>query len=418
VFYGRLRCRAARARITVSLCAGLFLPACGEKGGPKEPVTVAVAAPFSGVGLMSDARQAWQLVVEQINLAGGINGRPLAVYERDTPLADIADLQPVTDGFVKLTGEGYKYIISLVSGAAVKPMLDAALPRNVLTMSVTSEDASADLPASDGMFLRAILPTDVLIQKQARALQNQGLRRMVIVSQTLAGLSDPRNLYMQAAYAGCASCNVTVVSYPSEADLYRYDWESIGASISAGAPDVIFLASTSPSALLDIVYWSEASGYSGLYYFAYGGYMAPLMSAFPGSDVAGRFRSYDLALPPSLELDAFLGAYEARYAEPFVPEPRLMAFADYLTLLALAMTRVGDGDPKAVSASIREIAGPPGDAFGPMDYGAAAAAVRAGRDLDFTGFSGAVDFDARGDVSDGFAQEYGVDPSGGITALP
>jgi branched-chain amino acid transport system substrate-binding protein len=381
-------------------------------------VTVAVAAPFTAVGLMTDARQAWQLVVEQINQNGGVNGRPLSVYERDTPLSDVTDLQPVTDGFVRLTSEGYKYIISLVSGAAVRPMLEAALPRNVLTMSITSEDAALDLPDSDGMFLRAILATELLIQKQARALQGQGFRRIVIVGETLAGVADPRHRAMQAAYAACASCSVTPVTYPSEADLYRYDWASVGAAIAAGSPDVIFLASTSPSALLDIVYWSEASGYSGLYYFAYGAYMAPLISAFPGSDVARRFRAYDLALPPSPEVDEFLVSYEQRYGEPLVPEPRLMAFADYLSLLALAMTRVGDGDPRAVSASMREIAGPPGDPVGPMDYAAGVAALRAGRDLDFTGFSGPMDFDARGDVSDGFAREYGVDDTGAISALP
>jgi ABC-type branched-subunit amino acid transport system substrate-binding protein len=396
----------------------LVLSGCGESPAPAESISVAVAAPFAGGGVMTDARHAWDLVLEQINEGGGVNGRPLEVHERDTPLSHPADLMPVADGFVSLTEQGYKYIISLVSGAALGPMMDAALPEDVLTMSIISEDSALNLPEYDGMLLRGILPTDRLIQKQASALQTAGLQRIAIVGETLAGALDPRHSAMHAAYASCASCSITSVTYPSEADLYRYDWEGVGDAVAAGAPDVIFLVSTSSSALLDIVYWSEALGYTGLYYFAYGGYMAPLVSAFPGSDVVGRFRSYDLALPPSRQLDQFQAAYEDRYAEAFVAEPRLVAFADYLVLLALAMTRVGDADPHAVGAAMREIAGPPGERFGPMDYVAAADAVRAGRDIDFMGFTGPLDFDARGEVSDGFMEQYAIDDTGQISPLP
>lgn len=404
-----------------SACLGalsLALLGCGESEAPAASINVAVAAPFAGGGLMTDARHAWDIVLDQINQGGGVNGRRFEVHERDTPLSHPADLLPVADGFVSLTEQGYKYIISLASGAALAPMMDAALPEDVLTMSITSEDSAVNLPEYDGMLLRGILPTDRLIQKQASALQAAGLERITIVGETLAGAPDPRHSAMQAAYASCTSCSVTSVTYPSEADLYRYDWESVGDAIAAGSPNVIFLVSTNPSALLDIVYWSEALGYTGLYYFAYGGYMAPLISGFPGSDVVQRFRSYDLALPPSQQLDQFQASYADRYADAFVSEPRLIAFADYLVLLALAMTRVGDADAHAVGAAMREIAGPPGEQFGPMDYVAAASAVREGRDIDFVGLTGPLDFDARGEVSDGFMVQYAIDDTGQISPLP
>jgi hypothetical protein len=67
---------------------------------------------------------------------------------------------------------------------------------------------------------------------------------------------------------------------------------------------------------------------------------------------------------------------------------------------------------------MKELAAPPGDAHGPLDFAAASAAVRAGKDIDFVGLSGPLDFDEHGEVADGFAQEYGVDPSGAIAPLP
>jgi hypothetical protein len=95
-----------------------------------------------------------------------------------------------------------------------------------------------------------------------------------------------------------------------------------------------------------------------------------------------------------------------------------MAFVDYLALLSLAMTQVGDGDPYRVSAAMKEIAGPPGDEYGPMDYVEAVAALRQGREINFVGLSGSLDFDARGEVSDGFIQQYGVSPAGEVAEVP
>jgi hypothetical protein len=166
---------------------------------------IAIAVPDPHGGLMGQARQAWELALEQVNAAGGIRGRPLSVRERDLSL-DTQDPSLMADGFVSLTREGYKYIISLVSGAALRPMMDAAMPRGVLTMSVTSEDSASELPEFDGMLLRAILPTDRLIQKQALALQGEGLLSIAIVGETVAGQQTARQLAMYEAYASCEAC--------------------------------------------------------------------------------------------------------------------------------------------------------------------------------------------------------------------
>lgn len=396
----------------------LLAAGCGEPEAATSPVEVAVAVPFTGNGLMLEARQAWELVLEQINDAGGIEHRRLSVYQRTLRLDDADDLTPVANGFVDLTKEGYKYIISLVSGSALAPMIEAAVPRGVLTMSITSEDAASELPEHEGMLLRGILPTDLVIQKQADALQARGVETIAVVGESAGGVADARQRMMLDSFEARAGCRGVFVTYPADADLYRYDWESVGAAVSAAGPDVVYLASTNLSALLDTIFWAERSGYTGLYYFAHGAFMASAAEAMFGSKVPLRFRSHELALPPNERLEQFLASYRARYGDSFVPEPRLVAFADYLSLLALAMTRVGADDPRAVADAMKEFGGPPGERFGTMDYVAAAAAVRAGKDIDFVGLSGALDFDAHGEVSDGFIQEYGVTPAGEVAPLP
>lgn len=410
----RPRQRAARSLA----CAGALALGCGAEPEAQRDFEVGVVAPFAGTGLMADARQAWQIVVDDINGSGGVMGRKLGVHVRDTPLSDPADLSPVGQGFVRLTEEGYKYIISLVSGAAVAPIVDVAVPHRVLAMSITSEEAADALPSHDGMLLRGILSTERVIQIQAAALQERGLRSMVIVGETRRGEADPRMAAMERAYSSCADCAAGSLTYPLEADLYRYDWTALGAGVGALAPDVIFLASANPPALVDAIYAIERSGYTGPYYFAYGAVMAFVADAFAGAVAPDRLRSHDLALPPSDHLTRFLAAYEERYGDTFVPEPRLIAFADYLALLSLAVGKVGDSDPHLVATELKQIAGPPGERFTTLDYASAVEALAAGRDIDFQGLSGPLDFDARGEVSDGLVEEYWVDASGEIAPIP
>jgi branched-chain amino acid transport system substrate-binding protein len=406
----------AAGRCGAALSA-LLAFACASSEPEAQPVEVGVAVPFAGTELMLEARQGWELVLDSINRAGGVSGRPLRVVERDTPLAVADDLSPVADGFVDLTSEGYRYIISLVSGAALAPMMHAATSRGVLTMSITSEETAAEVASYDALLLRGILATDRLIEKQARALQARGLARMAVVGPTRRGVPDSRQAAMVAAYTSCPSCDASDVTYPAESDAYLYDWRGLGERVQSTHPEVVFLASADAGELMDSVRAIEVAGYEGLYYFAYGGYLASVLPAF-GPEVTQRFRSYDLALPPGAQSDDFLRRYAATYGDSFVPEPRLAAFADYLALLALAMTRVGTDDPALVARTMKEFAGPPGDAYGPLDFSAASAAVRAGNDIDFVGLSGPLDFDAQGEVADGFAREYGIDSYGAILELP
>jgi branched-chain amino acid transport system substrate-binding protein len=67
---------------------------------------------------------------------------------------------------------------------------------------------------------------------------------------------------------------------------------------------------------------------------------------------------------------------------------------------------------------MRQIAGPPGERFTTLDYAGALTALAAGGDIDFQGFSGPLDFDERGEVSDGYIEEYRVDDAGDVVPVP
>ena len=71
---------------------------------------------------------------------------------------------------------------------------------------------------------------------------------------------------------------------------------------------------------------------------------------------------------------------------------------DAAAVLALAIEKAGSDDPVAVRDELRSVANPPGEVVGPADIAKALELVRDGKDVDYVGASGNVDFDEHGNV--------------------
>jgi branched-chain amino acid transport system substrate-binding protein len=60
---------------------------------------------------------------------------------------------------------------------------------------------------------------------------------------------------------------------------------------------------------------------------------------------------------------------------------------------------------------LRQVANPPGEAVGPGDWAKAVDLIKAGKDIDYTGATGSMDFDDKGDVA-GVVGHFVVDGTG------
>jgi ABC-type branched-subunit amino acid transport system substrate-binding protein len=104
-----------RRFLTVSLasCGALLLAACGTStsNSPTAPINVGITGPFSGpyADPGSAIRNAGQLAIDDINAAGGINGRKLQALPED----DACDAQTGVQAAQKLLNEG---IVAIVGG--------------------------------------------------------------------------------------------------------------------------------------------------------------------------------------------------------------------------------------------------------------------------------------------------------------
>jgi ABC-type branched-subunit amino acid transport system substrate-binding protein len=99
--------------VSLASCGALLLAACGtsSSNSPSSPISVGITGPFSGpyADPGSAIRNAGQLAIDDINAAGGINGRKLQAVPED----DACDAQTGVQAAQKLLNES---IVAIVGG--------------------------------------------------------------------------------------------------------------------------------------------------------------------------------------------------------------------------------------------------------------------------------------------------------------
>ena len=80
---------------------------------------------------------------------------------------------------------------------------------------------------------------------------------------------------------------------------------------------------------------------------------------------------------------------------------------DATFLLALAIEKNGKAERAGVAQALRAVATPPGEVVLPGEWAKAKALIKAGKEINYEGATGSLDFDVAGDVS-GVIIEMGV----------
>ena len=114
--------------------------------------------------------------------------------------------------------------------------------------------------------------------------------------------------------------------------------------------------------------------------------------------------------PKSEAADKFNQLYTAKY-QTTKDKIFIGQVYDSVMLAALAIQQAGSTDRAKVRDALRQVANPPGEAVGPGDWAKAVELIKAGKDIDYTGATGSMDFDDKGDVA-GVIGHFVVDDSG------
>jgi branched-chain amino acid transport system substrate-binding protein len=343
-----------------------------------------------------------KLALQNINDQGGVlDGQKLTIESADgacdsTQAANAADKLINTSQVVAVVG-------GLCTGETIGGFNAAGKPGNVVFVSPASS-APALTTLDDNDLVFRTTPSDALQGvKMASLLISKGIKNVAVTyvnNDYGKGLNDSFTAAFKAAGGTVAA---DVAHEDSKAD-YRAE---LGQLAGSGTQDLVILA------------YANSSGHTILQQAVEGG---DFTTFFGGDGMVGDALTKGIdpaavkgliatraGAPSGAGTDAFNALAKAANVDPtgtYVPQAYDAAF-----MLALAIEKNGSDKREGLSKALREISSNKGDAILPGQWKEAVAAIKAGKDIHYSGAGGDLTFDEHGDV-DGIINWLQVDDKG------
>ena len=359
-----------------------------ESGGGD--TTIGTVLPVSGdlSTLGPGMQKAVDLAFELVNEAGGVNGGEISAIHRDSGTSE----QSGTDAASGLVNvDGVKVLLGAVSsGVTIAIAESVTIPGGILHMS----------PASSSNAITALADDDMVFRTRVNdAVKSQVLAELAAA----AGYSRVSTTYVNNAYG--SSLN----------DSFIEAFEAMGGTVTNDVSHELGQASYlseirdttegDPEVLLTIAY--PDSGQILLREAAEGEYYEDFMfvdvtrSQTMFDAIGGNYFEGDFGISPGAPDSPGVQAFRRLYSERTDGDPSASLITeafDAAAVLALAIEKADSDDPVEVRDALRAVANPPGEIVGPGDIAKALELVRDGKDINYVGASGDVDFDEFGNV--------------------
>ena len=376
--------------LAVGLIIGVGIAGIGSdaiKVGALVPLSGSIA-PY-GPPIIDGAR----LAVEQINAAGGVLGKRLELVVRDT--ASSPDVgRDAARKLVEL--DRVPAIIGAFSSGVTLAVSSVTIPAEVVLISPVSVSAAISTLDDNDYVFCTIVSNDVqgkVLARLARLL-NYDTVSIIYVNNTYGkDLTDgfTKNYTRYGGTVGAA------VPYEQDKPSYRSEIEKAITS----NPEALLLISYAIDGRKQIVEAIEA-GYQGKFLFSSsmtGKEVAPgpgCISANEPGPIEGAFGTAPAGT--GFHVDQFNADFTAKFGSVNVPPFYYQAY-DAAMLVALAIERAGKATGEAIRDNLRAVANPPGEKIYYGEWAKAIALLNAGKEIDYEGVSGPVDFNATGGVT-------------------
>lgn len=389
-----------RARILVALMLALALPLAGCPTDVGDPVRLPIdpnaivigQLQTQASGLELQREQAARMAIAEINAAGGVNGRPLALrvaYDNNgDPATGVASAQ-------RLEASGIVALIGANSSRVTIPVAEqVTIPAGLALISPGSTSPLITTLADNDTVYR-IPPSDALQGRLlAELVRDEGRAQVAIFAQDDAygqGLSEA----FKTRFLELGGSIQAEATFPAgRTSGFSTQINTLYASGTPTALMLFTLVEPTSNLLREIV--TAKGSLPPLY--GVDGNMSLITIRNSPSQIEGM-----RGTTPGAPLDS---AGNQRFRQAFinatgiVPEPNTGNSYDAVYLIALAMAQAGSNDRAAVVAQLRAMSRPDGPSpvtVLPGDFAAGLAAIRNGADIDYQGASGPIDFDAQGD---------------------
>ncbi len=372
-----------------ALWAAAFPLGRGVKAFAEEPIKIGTLLSHTGAlaAYGPPINNGAKLAAAQINEAGGPMGRQIKLINRDSR----TDPTAAVDAARKLVNiDKVPAFIGALSSSVTMAVASVSVASRVVQISPAS--TSPQLTAlEDDDFLFRTCPSDTLQGKvTGRLAWQQGFRRVSTIYVN-NDYGEGLSINFKKSFEAQGGRVLEAVPYEKGKASYRGELERA----SREKPDALAVFGY-PENGTTIIRQSIELGLTRKFLLA-DGMKAPEII----ENVGARYLegTYGTA-PGSKKTNAselFLSAYRANFGEP-PPKPFISNCYDAMAVIALAMHRAKKATGPAIRDSLRAVANPPGVEIFPGEFKKAFSLLDEGKEINYQGAAGDIDFDDRGDV--------------------
>jgi branched-chain amino acid transport system substrate-binding protein len=387
------------AAVAVVAAAALALSGCASKGsdfakgdgvvkfGGILPLTGALA--FLSPPEIAGA----ELAIQDINAAGGVLGQPVTWTAEDSSDGDHPEIAPASA--TKVLDEGVDVVIGAAASGVTRLIIDQVTKSK--TVQISMSNTAPDLSTwDDGGYYFRTAPSDLLQGAiVGNTIVTDGNANVAIIYQQTSygeGLEAKAKATIEAAGAKVVS------SLPFPENETNFD-TIVDQTIAAGADSVLVISYDEIKKIVPALQKKKFNG-SKIYFVdgnlanfgdqSWKGYIEGAKGTLPGGKLNEDFKKRAADL------------YKTNHGAELTEFAYLAESYDAVILCALAAEAAGNDSGEAISKNLQAVstAGEKfdvasGDAVTVLK--AALAAAKDGKDIDFDGYSGPIDFDENGD---------------------
>ena len=391
--------KKALAAVAVVAATALALSGCASKSSEFAAgdgvVKFAGILPLTGaLAFLSPPEIAGaELAIQDINAAGGVLGQPVTWTAEDSSDGDHPEIAPASA--TKVLSEGADVVIGAAASGVTRLIIDQVTKAKVvqISMSNTAPDLST---WDDGGYYFRTAPSDLLQGAiVGNTIVTDGNANVAIIYQQTSygeGLEAKAKSTIEAAGAKVVS------SLPFPENETNFD-TIVDQTIAAGADSVLVISYDEIKKIVPALQKKKFDG-SKIYFVdgnlanfgdqSWKGYIEGAKGTLPGGKLDENFKKRAADL------------YKANHGAELTEFAYLAESYDAVVLAALAAEAAGSDTGEAIAATLQSVstAGEKfdvasGDAVEVLK--AALAAAKEGKDIDFDGYSGPIDFDDNGD---------------------
>lgn len=377
--------------LVIFLIAGLIVPSTGVRAQDK-PIKIGSLMAMSGAlaSYGPPINNGVLLAAKHINEAGGVLEREIKIITRDSK----TDPTSGVDAAKKLVDvDGVSAFVGALSSGVTLPVAESvSIPNEVVQITPSSTTPQLTGLEDDDYVFRTV-PSDalqgVIIGQLALDLGYEELSVVYVNNDYGKGLADAAGDWFEERGGEV----LTKVPYEKGKASYRGELQEA----TTQNPEVLVLIGY-PENGANILRQAISGGYINEFIFP-DGMQAPEII----ENVGAQYLNGTYGTAPGSKDTPSAKTFKETYTEEYgstPPKPFMTNAYDAAAVISLAMQKSGSTSSEAIKDNLRDVANPPGEKVyaGPEGFAKAFQLLEEGKEINYEGAGGSVDFNSDGDV--------------------